>query len=325
MSHSLWTGRPSWTHKFLSVVLSAATLFPSVGPGQARAVEPALATRGSPAKLTAPQIRDTALDAAGMLRGQVVDRQGHPLKNSTVAVLDGTKEVARTTSNANGDFAFRIYHGGLLQLATREDAVLCRVWSHRAAPPSAQKGILLCGGGSSVRGQCNCAPSCCQCCPPAPTVTVEELRELAPDLPEGQYAAFLGADVVITNPDHYSVVIAYDPATGNAVVVAKGTDALALQMQAAARAAGIPVVQNPPLARALYESVAVGGSVPADLLGQVTGIISNLTPPAQPVEQSFQPTGGRSGFSQIGVLGVGIIAAAVIIPVATLSNQDDAS
>jgi flagellar biosynthetic protein FlhB len=64
----------------------------------------------------------------------------------------------------------------------------------------------------------------------------------------------LKADVIITNPTHYSIAIRYDQSTMNApMVVAKGLDLIALMIRELAQENDIPIVENPPLARALYK------------------------------------------------------------------------
>jgi flagellar biosynthetic protein FlhB len=67
-------------------------------------------------------------------------------------------------------------------------------------------------------------------------------------------AAVPKAAVVVTNPTHYAVALAYDPAGGTAAprLVAKGVDAMAARIRAAAEEARVPIVPNPPLARALW-------------------------------------------------------------------------
>jgi flagellar biosynthetic protein FlhB len=66
-------------------------------------------------------------------------------------------------------------------------------------------------------------------------------------------AAVPKAAVVITNPTHYAVALAYDDGSSAAPrVVAKGADAVAARIRAAAEEAGVPIVSSPPLARALY-------------------------------------------------------------------------
>ncbi len=70
------------------------------------------------------------------------------------------------------------------------------------------------------------------------------------------------ADVIVTNPTHFSVAIAYDGKTMKAPkVVAKGADYVALRIRYIATAHGVPIVERPPLARALYHNVDVGREV----------------------------------------------------------------
>jgi len=74
------------------------------------------------------------------------------------------------------------------------------------------------------------------------------------------------ADVVVTNPTSLAVALKYDSETMSApTVVAKGARLLADRIKEIARAAGVPIVENKPLARALYASVEIGAFVPADL------------------------------------------------------------
>jgi len=83
------------------------------------------------------------------------------------------------------------------------------------------------------------------------------------------------ADVVVTNPTHYAVALQYDQLTMAApIVVAKGKDLLAQRIREDAKAAGIPVLENPPLARALFKLTPVGGQIPADLYLAVAEILA---------------------------------------------------
>ena len=67
------------------------------------------------------------------------------------------------------------------------------------------------------------------------------------------------ADVIVTNPTHYAVALHYSVETPGAPrVVAKGKNYLALRIKQKAIDAGVPIVENPPLAQALYKSVEVG-------------------------------------------------------------------
>ena len=71
------------------------------------------------------------------------------------------------------------------------------------------------------------------------------------------------ADVVITNPTHYSVALEYDRIVNPApLVVAKGVDSLALRIREIAEENSVPIIENRPLARALYDEVEVGDMIP---------------------------------------------------------------
>lgn len=70
------------------------------------------------------------------------------------------------------------------------------------------------------------------------------------------------ADVVVTNPTHFSVALKYDEKTMHAPrVIAKGADFVAFRIREVARASGVTIVERPPLARALYEAVPVGRTI----------------------------------------------------------------
>lgn len=82
------------------------------------------------------------------------------------------------------------------------------------------------------------------------------------------------ASVVITNPTHYAVALRYDHGRmGAPVVVAKGVDATALRIREVASDAGVPIVESPPLARALYASVEIDHPVPMQHYAAVAEII----------------------------------------------------
>lgn len=70
------------------------------------------------------------------------------------------------------------------------------------------------------------------------------------------------ADVVVTNPTHFSVAIRYDPEKMNAPkVTAKGADFLAFRIRHLAIASGVPIVERAPLARAIYSGIEVGQEI----------------------------------------------------------------
>jgi len=85
------------------------------------------------------------------------------------------------------------------------------------------------------------------------------------------------AAVVLTNPTHYAVALGFDFATMETPkVLAKGRNLLAEEIKAEARWAGVPIVENPPLARSLYRSVEVGHAIPVDLYAAVAAILAFL-------------------------------------------------
>ena len=83
------------------------------------------------------------------------------------------------------------------------------------------------------------------------------------------------ADVVVTNPIRFAVALKYDPATMKAPrVVAKGARLLARRIRDLARENGVPIVENPPLARSLYKAVQVGSDVPVSLYQAVAEVLA---------------------------------------------------
>jgi flagellar biosynthetic protein FlhB len=82
------------------------------------------------------------------------------------------------------------------------------------------------------------------------------------------------ADVVVTNPTHFSVALKYDSDNPAPIVVAKGTDHLALRIRTTAAEYGISVVPDPPLARALYASVEVGRMIPEEMFAAVAQLLA---------------------------------------------------
>lgn len=88
------------------------------------------------------------------------------------------------------------------------------------------------------------------------------------------------ASVIITNPTHFAVALRYrrpgglEPADEAPIVVAKGADLLAKQIREIATEAGVPIVENPPLARTLYKTTEVGMFIPGDLYKAVAEVLA---------------------------------------------------
>lgn len=88
-------------------------------------------------------------------------------------------------------------------------------------------------------------------------------------------AAVPSADVVVMNPTHYAVALRYDESRmGAPRVVAKGADLMALRIRDLARECGVPLLEAPPLARALYANVEVDREVPAALYNAVAQVLA---------------------------------------------------
>lgn len=91
------------------------------------------------------------------------------------------------------------------------------------------------------------------------------------------------ATVVVTNPTHYAVALRYDPLTMAAPkMVAKGQDHLAFAIRDTARRHGVPVVENPPLARALYGALEPGQTIPPAFFQAVAELIAYVYRLARP-------------------------------------------
>lgn len=83
------------------------------------------------------------------------------------------------------------------------------------------------------------------------------------------------ADVVVTNPTHYAVALRYDDKAMRApVVVAKGADLVAARIREIARENGVPLVEAPPLARALHAGCELGDEIPARLYAVVAQLLT---------------------------------------------------
>jgi flagellar biosynthesis protein FlhB len=92
-------------------------------------------------------------------------------------------------------------------------------------------------------------------------------------------AAVPKASVVIVNPTHYAVALHYERGMNAPVCVAKGVDSLALKIREIAREHAVPVVENPPLARALHATVEIDGEVKPEhykAVAEVIGYVMRL-------------------------------------------------
>jgi flagellar biosynthesis protein FlhB len=128
------------------------------------------------------------------------------------------------------------------------------------------------------------------------------------------------ASVVITNPTHYAVALEFSFETMSApTVLAKGRDLLATEIREEAKWAGVPIIENPPLARSLYKMVEPGQSIPFELYAAVAGILAYLyrqkveervrrdrraKEKEQRTQRSAERFGGGSNVGTIGMVGM---------------------
>jgi flagellar biosynthesis protein FlhB len=111
---------------------------------------------------------------------------------------------------------------------------------------------------------------------------IRQLRQAS--MRKRMMAAVPKASVVITNPTHYSVALSYERGMSAPVCVAKGIDTIAFKIREVAKAHDIPIVENVPLARALYATVEIDDEIPvehyhavAEIIGYVMGLRRGLS------------------------------------------------
>jgi len=89
-------------------------------------------------------------------------------------------------------------------------------------------------------------------------------------------AAVPTATVVVTNPTHFAVALRFEPGMAAPVCVAKGLDSLALRIRAVAADHQVPVIENPPLARALHATVELDAEIPVEHYKAVAEVIGAI-------------------------------------------------
>ena len=82
------------------------------------------------------------------------------------------------------------------------------------------------------------------------------------------------ADVIVTNPTHFAVALKYQSGMSAPIVIAKGQDLVAQKIKAIARESNVPIVENKPLARALFAAVEIGAAIPQELYKAVAEVLA---------------------------------------------------
>jgi hypothetical protein len=130
------------------IAVTAATLGILVPlPTIVNAAENAAATR------QAEVVRDVALGAGGVIRGQVVNRDGLPDQGAAVSVSRDGETIATVNADEKGAFAIAGVSGGVYAISSGKATGVIRAWSHQTAPPAASQGVLLVPSDLTVRGQ----------------------------------------------------------------------------------------------------------------------------------------------------------------------------
>jgi flagellar biosynthetic protein FlhB len=112
---------------------------------------------------------------------------------------------------------------------------------------------------------------------PAIKAKIRQIRQMR--MKKRMMAAVPQASVVITNPTHFAVALQYERGMNAPLCVAKGVDSLARKIREVAEEHGIPIVENPPLARALHGTVEIDEEIPAEhyqAVAEVIGYVMRL-------------------------------------------------
>ena len=108
----------------------------------------------------------------------------------------------------------------------------------------------------------------------SPELRASQRRKAAQMSRGRMMAAVLGADVVVANPTHFAVALKYDGTRPAPVCVAKGKDLIALEIRRVAEENEVPVVENPPLARSLFDSVELEAEIPEHLYRAIAELLA---------------------------------------------------
>ncbi len=110
-----------------------------------------------------------------------------------------------------------------------------------------------------------------------PTIKMRQRRARNDLMRQRMMESVPKADVIVTNPTHFSVALRYDRSRDAApTVVAKGVDDMAMRIREIARENGVPLMEDPPLARALFRAVKVGQTIPERFYQAVATVLSHV-------------------------------------------------
>ncbi len=137
------------------------------------------------------------------------------------------------------------------------------------------------------------------------------IRQIQRELAQSRMmAAIPDADVVITNPEHFSVALKYDSeGAGAPVVLAKGADEIAIKVREIANAHDIPILRSPPLTRAVYFTTEINEQIPAKLYLAVAQVLAYI------YQLRARPSASRAGPKPAGPIRASSLDSQLDIPV----------
>jgi hypothetical protein len=142
MVSSGWKRLVAWTAAVMICIPMPAVL----------GAEPVTPTKPSPPANLA--IVDIAMAPGGVLAGHVIDAHGRAAAGAVVSVRHANREVAGTTTGANGGYVVHGLRGGVYQVIGGQGSRVCRLWAARTAPPAAKPGLLIVSDPHVIRAQC---------------------------------------------------------------------------------------------------------------------------------------------------------------------------
>ncbi len=98
-------------------------------------------------------VHDVSLANGGVLKGQIITSSGQTRAKVPVILGQRGKELAKATTNANGEFAFKGVPSGVYHVSAGTQGGMYRVWSEQTAPPTAKTGVMIVNNEEVVRGQ----------------------------------------------------------------------------------------------------------------------------------------------------------------------------
>jgi hypothetical protein len=119
----------------------------------AQAAGPTTVTPATPVRAASNTIQDISLQDGGVLTGTVLDDQGAPRAQVPVLVSRQGNVVAKTETDANGQFTVQQLNGGVYEVQTAASTGIFRLWAPRTAPPAAQTVAVLAPQAGIVRAQ----------------------------------------------------------------------------------------------------------------------------------------------------------------------------